>query len=158
MNYFYGAWSGGCSSSCPVAIIVIVITRLAATIRVALHSIMAAPQMAAIFHGPWAVESAVLVVLLLCMVTGLVLNLPYMQHLIASADRSLAKQFPSYNLLRGFEARAPDGKGRDARMRGGSGRSRRCTRPRVCCRRTPDGLRRLRTVGTGAPAKAPFTS
>lgn len=88
----------------PVTIIVIVIARLATTVRVTLHSIVAAPPMSAIFHGHWAVEWALLALLLLCLVTGLVLQLPYMRDLITSADRSLAKHFPSYNVLRGFEA------------------------------------------------------
>ncbi len=88
----------------PATIIVFVITRLVATIRVTLHSIVGAPPLAAIFHGQWAVEWAVLALLLVCFVIGLVLNLPSIQGVITAADRSLTRRLPAYNILRGFEA------------------------------------------------------
>ncbi len=103
-SFLWRSFLSGLFVVLPVTIIVIVITRLAAMIRVTLHAILAAPPLAAMFHGRWAIEWAVLDLLLVCLVTGVVLNLPYIRDLISSADRSLMRHFPSYNLLRGFEA------------------------------------------------------
>ena len=85
---------GGLFVILPVTLIVIVLTRAVAGIRAALEPIAASLPFAALFPGLWVIVPAVLMLVLLCFITGLVLNLPFVRDWITAAQQSLVKHSP----------------------------------------------------------------
>ncbi len=88
----------------PATIIIVVLVRATAWIRATLESIAASLPMGAWFHAHWPMAWALLALLLVCLLTGLILNLAIVQNLVASANRTLSKYMPLYAHIRGFEA------------------------------------------------------
>lgn len=88
----------------PAMIFVMVLVGVALWLRKTLQSMASVLSLAVPFHGPWAVAWAMLALLLASLAIGLLLYLPMMQNLVASANRSLTRRLPLYGHFRGFEA------------------------------------------------------
>ncbi len=86
----------------PVTLIVIVLTHAVGGLFATLMPIATALPFAAQFPG-WAIAWAVLVLFLVCFITGLVLKPPLVRDLVTTAHESLTRRFPAYADLRGFE-------------------------------------------------------
>ena len=103
-SFLWRALLSGLLFVVPATIVIVVLVRIAAWIRATLEAIAAALPFGAWFVEHWPMAWAFLALLLLCLLTGLVLNLPVVQSLAASANKKLSKHLPLYGHMRGFEA------------------------------------------------------
>jgi uncharacterized membrane protein len=87
----------------PLALIAIVLARIVAAVHTYIEPVARALPLAPLFPGLWVYVWAVLLLVVLCLVTGLVLSLPPLQTRVAAMDGSLARRFPLYAAARDLE-------------------------------------------------------
>ncbi|RZL91742.1 MAG: hypothetical protein EOP82_11985 [Variovorax sp.] len=87
----------------PVCLIVFVATRVVAAIDPYVESLAAVLPLAALFPGHWIIAWAVVLFVVVSFAAGLVMSLPPVRRFLNAAGESLARRYPGYARLRGFE-------------------------------------------------------
>ncbi len=93
----------GMSVVLPLCLVAFLVAQVAETIRPYVEAIAAALPFAPAVPGHWAVARLLVFLLLVCLATGLVLDLPPVRRLVAAAQAWLVRRSPTFAYLRGIE-------------------------------------------------------
>ncbi len=101
----------GMSVVLPLCLVAFLVAQVTETLRPYVEAIAAALPFALAFPGNWAIAWTLVLLLLVCLAAGLVLDLPPVRRLVATAQTWLVRRSPTYAYLRGIEGSiASDGR------------------------------------------------